>query len=223
MGSTRLPGKVLRPLAGKEVLWHVVTRVRVCTNIAKVIVATSTSAIDDVLVSYCEEAGFEVRRGSETDVLLRFFEVASEFPDHDIVRITADCPLVDPALLSDMTNAFRASPCDYFSNCHPVRTFAKGFDIEIVRSSALRQACAEAADPYEREHVTPYFYRHPEKFSLGLLRAPVDRSQIRVTLDTEEDYQLLSRVFEDFARGGKTPDAESVLDYLAQHSETVEA
>ncbi len=218
MGSTRLPGKVLRPLAGKPVLEHVVTRVRACRLISTVLVATSDKPADDAIQSFADRIGVRCFRGSESDVLDRFAQAAESVELPHIIRITADCPLVDPELLGHMIQCYEGTDFDYYSNCHPVRTFPKGLDIEIFPRRALEIAAREATEPYDREHVTPYFYKHPTKFRLGVLEAEVDRSEERWTLDTEDDYRFISGLYDALYQEGRIFSSAEITQYVKTSS-----
>jgi len=198
MGSTRLPGKVLKRLAGDTVLGHVIGRVRAAPGIDGVVVATTSAAEDDPIVAVAEERGAGVSRGPAEDVLARY---AMAFGQHggDIgVRVTADCPCLDPTLLATALDAFRSAdpPADYLSNTL-TRSFPRGYDFEIFGVRALLEAAAEAQDAYCREHVTPFLYRHPERFRLREFRRedPAGTAGWRLTLDTAEDWRVLEYLF----------------------------
>ena len=197
MGSTRLPGKVLTDVAGTTVLAHVVERVRACRGLAGVRIATTTSPADEAIVAEAVRLGVQASRGSEHDVLERFVQAAQ---DADwIVRVTADCPLFDPLLLEAMIARAGellagGSRVDYLAN-GAQRGWPRGLDAEIVRMEALRRAHREARRPYEREHVTPYLWRRPDRFSIAQLKQSPDLSDRRWTVDTPEDFEFVSRVF----------------------------
>lgn len=197
MGSTRLPGKVMRLLCGATVLAHVVRRVQACRLVDEVVVATSNLPGDDIVAEEAQRAGVSVVRDSEEDVLARVYEAARGADV--IVRVTADCPLFDPKILEQMLERFyvlqSGRRVDYLSNTL-IRTFPVGLDAEVMTIEALERAHREATDPYEREHVTPYIYRHPERFVLEPFVGDPDLSAHRWTLDTEEDYTFLRQVFE---------------------------
>jgi spore coat polysaccharide biosynthesis protein SpsF len=197
MGSTRLPGKVLMPLGGTSVLGCVVDRLRACAALDEIVVATSMLSGDDAVVAEAERLGVAAVRGSADDVLARFADAAHRSDADVVVRITSDCPLIDGELVDAMLHAYAAEPCDYLSNTI-VRTYPRGLDAEIFPYAALERAHLEARAAYEREHVTPYFYGHPELFALQNYADPAgtDRSHLRWTLDTAEDYEFLRRVYE---------------------------
>lgn len=195
MGSSRLPGKVLMPFAGKTALEHCVERTRACAAIDDVVIATTTEARDDVLVAFCAARGWHSSRGSEYDALDRYYQAARAHHATDVVRITSDCPLTDPAVLSGLIAQYRAEGADYASTSLPRPTFPVGVSGEVVRFEVLEQAWNEDRDPIWREHVTPFVYRHPERFRLVGFGADGDWSHHRWTLDTPEDAALLRLIF----------------------------
>ena len=204
MGSSRLPGKVLRDLDGKSVLRHVIERTRATKAIDCIVVATTSLPKDDAIVAEAERCGAFTYRGSEDDVLSRYYEAARRYAADVVVRITSDCPLIDPEVVNDMVERFLASlgkarPLDYISNTLK-RTFPRGLDAEVFTMAGLERAWLEGVSPAEREHVTPYFYRHPEIYNLGDYLGPGDASRYRLTLDTPEDWEVIKRVVQ--ALGG---------------------
>jgi spore coat polysaccharide biosynthesis protein SpsF (cytidylyltransferase family) len=170
MGSTRLPGKVLMDLAGKTVLARVVSRLRRAERVDEIVVATTDSLADDAIVPECHQLKVEYFRGSENDVLDRYYQTARVCAAGAVVRITSDCPVIDPQLVDETIRLLQQQGGDYCSNVLP-RTYPRGLDTEVFTVAALEQAWREARDPSEREHVTPYFYRHPELFRLVSLDA----------------------------------------------------
>ena len=194
MGSTRLPGKVLKDLAGRTVLERVVSRVERCRLVQETIVATSTNPADDRIVEECARLRVRVFRGSETDVLDRYFRAAEAAAAQAIVRITSDCPLIDPELSDRTVQAFLDERADYASNVLE-RTYPRGLDTEVMMLEALRIAFHEAKAAPQREHVTPFLYQHPERFRLVSVKGERDYSQHRWTLDTPEDLEFLQAVY----------------------------
>ncbi len=197
MGSKRLPGKALVDLGGETALGRVLRRLKRATSMAQVIVATSTSSSDDRILGECDRFDVECFRGSELDVLDRYYGAANAYRADTIARITADCPLIDPALVDETFCLFQQQQADYASNSLR-RTYPRGLDVEVFTISGLKRAWQNALKPYEREHVTPYFYEHPELFRLASVIGTTDYSQYRWTLDTAEDLQLLRAVYERF-------------------------
>jgi spore coat polysaccharide biosynthesis protein SpsF len=223
MGSTRLPGKVLRLLGGATVLSHVIGRARAVPSIDEVVVATSTDKQDDQVESEARKCGAKVFRGSETDVLSRYYEAARLFNADVVVRITSDCPLLDPVLVNQMISRFHASrrggrELDYLSNAL-TRSYPRGLDAEIFTFAALEKAQLAAKDVHEREHVTPYIYRHPESFAIEEFVGDVDLSSHRWTLDTSEDYEFLRAVFDMLGAAARSAGMHAVLELLKKHPE----
>src|SRR5881398_3615724 len=197
MGSTRLPGKVLMTVGTEPVLARVVHRLRRAALIDGIIVATSDRPADDAVVRECNRLQVACFRGSENDVLDRYWQAAQWCGAEAIVRITSDCPLIDAELTDQTIQAFLSQPADYASNALE-RTYPRGLDTEVFTITALERAWREAREPYEREHVTPYIYEHPELFRLVSVRDERDYSAYRLTLDTHEDLQLIRTIYSRF-------------------------
>lgn len=197
MGSTRLPGKVLRDLGGRTVLGWVVRAVRESEAMDDLLVATTTEAADDAVVAECRRLGVDAYRGPVDDVLTRFTRAIEGREAEAVMRFTADCPLLDPAVIREAALVYRAVPgLDYLST-GLTRTLPRGLDVEIVGRAALARADREAV-AYHRTHVTSYVYEHPgDQRLLGLVHRPV-ADDLRVTLDTEDDWRLISRVVTEF-------------------------
>jgi len=195
MRSTRLPGKVLRQLCGQSVLASVVARVKSAGRLDGIVVATSTLPADDAVAAECKRLNVSSFRGSEEDVLSRYFGAAKMAGAETIVRVTSDCPLFDGVLLDEMLKMFSGAGADYLSNTLK-RTFPRGLDAEIFTSAALMRANRDAIKPHEREHVTPYFCEHPELFRLRSFEGAVDLSAHRWTLDTLEDWHFVEAVYQ---------------------------
>lgn len=195
LGSTRLPGKVLLPLAGRPMLAHVIERTRRAQRVDEVLVATTTNTGDAPLVAFCREVGCAVFRGSEPDVLDRYFQAAQNHAATTIVRITSDCPLIDPGVIDAVLTKLAETGADYASNIAPDRTFPRGLDTEAFPFTTLERFWKEASEPAEREHVTAHIYRHPERFRLASVAHAQDESAHRWTVDTAEDYALAERIF----------------------------
>lgn len=194
IGSTRLPGKVLKNLCGQPILWHVWNRLKNAMNIDEIIIATTTLSEDDALQSFCEKNKILFSRGSSEDVLSRYYEASKKFNSDVIIRITADCPLIDPTVVDKTVELFASKNFDYTSNCIK-RTFPRGFDTEVFSFSALEKTFNEAKTKPEREHVTPYIYNHPEIFSIGSYTNSADWSFHRWTVDTAEDFRLIEEIY----------------------------
>jgi spore coat polysaccharide biosynthesis protein SpsF len=194
MGSTRLSGKVLLDLAGRTMLARVVRRVRRAPAVDEVVVATTAAPGDDPIVEECQRLEVACFRGSEPDVLDRYFRAAAAHQADVAVRITADCPLIDPGETGRVIRAFLDRKPDYASNILR-RTYPRGLDTEVMTSATLARAWREATEPYQRTHVTPYVYQHPESFRLLAVTGEADLSAHRWTVDSPEDLELVRAVY----------------------------
>ncbi|KAB2952938.1 acylneuraminate cytidylyltransferase [Heliorestis acidaminivorans] len=198
MTSTRLPGKILREVKGKPLIQYQLERLNKVKLKDIPIIATTTKQSDDILVEFCKENNIAFFRGSEDDVLSRYYKTAKEFNVDVIVRITADCPLIDPTVVDEVIDTFlKEKKCDYVSNTN-IRTYPRGMDTEVFTFKALEQSFYEAKTLSEREHVTPYMYTHPELFKLKAVIAQEDNSSHRWTVDTIEDFELIKLILESF-------------------------
>ena len=195
-GSTRLPGKVLRPLLGEPLLSHVVRRTARASLVDEVVVATTRLAADQPIVDLGRAEGWPVVRGSEADLLDRYLLAARSERADRVVRITSDCPLIDPVLIDDVVAALDREGADYASNSLEPRTYPRGLDVEAMTFAALVLADSQDRDPASREHATPWLRTHPELVRVVRVAADVDRSEHRWTVDTPEDYELVRRIYE---------------------------
>ncbi|MGC1304961.1 MAG: glycosyltransferase family protein [Caulobacteraceae bacterium] len=218
MSSSRLPGKVLMPLAGEPMIGRQVERLKRAEGIDRILVATSTRADDDPLAAHVARLGVEVFRGDLDDVLDRFHGAlaAQGEPEH-FLRLTADCPLADPGVIDLCIRRHRERGADYTHNSVG-RTYPKGLDVEVCRTSALNAAWRETRDPYDREHVTPFIYRRPERFHVeSVTHNPPLRW--RWTVDTPQDYAFASAVYDALYKAKPDFDMQDVLDWQAAHPE----
>jgi spore coat polysaccharide biosynthesis protein SpsF len=217
MGSSRLPGKVMLDIAGLPMLERVVERTKRASLLEGVVVATTNEAQDDAVANFCRERGYPVHRGSLHDVLDRFYQAARVFEAEAVVRITADCPVIDPGLIDGIVREFTLSSVDFAANRLPPpwhRTYPIGLDIEVVTFSALERAWKQADQKSQREHVMPYFYEgipvdafdltrtslavSPRGFRVMLVNHVPDYGSKRWTVDTAEDLALMQRVYARF-------------------------
>lgn len=202
MGSTRLSGKVMKNLEGKTVLEHVIDRVRQSKMIDEIIIATTTHDRDDVIETEALRCGVKVFRGSEDDVLSRYYFAAKENDLDVVVRITSDCPLIDPKVLDEVIHFYVNSDYDIVSNAGSdlsKRTYPRGLDTEIFSFNILENSFTNAKETYQREHVTPYIY---EKYSrIYYYKNDIDYSKHRWTLDTDEDFNLISEIYKHLYNG----------------------
>ncbi len=202
MGSTRLPGKVMKDLCGKTVLAHDIERVKQSKFIQEIVVATTTSEKDGSLVREALNNGVKVYRGSEEDVLSRYYEAAVESNADTVVRITSDCPLIDPFIIDRVVNCYIENDYDLVTNAGldwTQRTYPRGLDVEVFSFNILKEAHEKAKKPYQREHVTPYIYENSE--NIFYYKNDVDYSKYRWTLDTEEDFELIKAIYKALYKG----------------------
>lgn len=218
LGSTRLPGKVLLDLGGRPMLERVVERTRRASIVDEVVVATTAAPLDDPLAELAAARGWACVRGSEADVLDRFVVAARASDADEVVRITSDCPLIDAAVIDEVVRGRRRADADYASNFLARRTYPRGLDVECMTRGALERAAAEADQPHEREHVTPYLYADPARFRLHGHEAPEDHSALRWTVDTHEDLQLLRELYAAFDQDGP-PGWRDVLAVVTRRPE----
>lgn len=220
VSSSRLPGKVLKPLLGVPMLLRQIERVQRARKIDKLLVATSTEPSDNAIEELCVQHGIPCYRGSLNDVLDRFYMAASKIkPDH-VVRLTADCPLTDPDLIDQVIKFYLEGNYDYVSNSVEA-SFPDGLDVEVFKFSCLQQAWHEATLPSQREHVTPFIHQQPQIFRVGHFKGSVDLSHLRWTVDRPKDFELITMIYE--ALYPRKPDfsTSDILDLLHQHSELI--
>ncbi len=202
MGSTRLPGKVLMRIAGKTTLERVVERVRKADRIAGIVVATSELGRDDAIVAECDALGVDWYRGSEEDVLSRYLEAAEHFDCNPVVRVTADCPLIDPDVLDALVRLYHDNPgCFVTNNLEP--SFPHGLDAEVFSRALLRLAAQQTGEDYAAEHVTCWMRRQPGALNLrneDRRGNVVDLSRVRITLDTRDDLTLIRAIYRALKR-----------------------
>lgn len=200
MGSTRLHGKVMQDLSGETVLGRTVSRASRSRLLDAIVVATTNQSADDVIERLSVQRGWECFRGSEGDVLDRYYSAATACQAEAVVRLTSDCPLIEPEIIDQVVESFlgRQPELDYAANTLPPRTFPRGLDTEVMRFDALERAWREDRNPAWREHVTPYIYRTPERFRLHSVINPTDLSSMRWTVDTPEDLAFVRRIYEHF-------------------------
>ena len=219
MGSTRLPGKVMMQLGDRPVLSWSVERAGLAEAVDEVIVATSTGAEDDVIEEHARSLGVRCVRGSSDDVLDRYRRALEVTPATTIVRITADCPFIDPGIITAGVNALDAVDRPDYASTGLDGRYARGLDVEAMRRGALEAAAAEATADDEREHVTLFIYRRPDRFTLAAVPAPewARRPELRFTLDEPADFELISRVADGL---GATPTSlvgSDVVAFLDRH------
>jgi spore coat polysaccharide biosynthesis protein SpsF len=215
VSSSRLPGKVLRPLLGKAMILRQIERLQRARLLGELMVVTSTEQSDDPLAELCRLNGIAFFRGSLNDVLDRFYQAAvTKKPDH-IVRLTADCPLADPEVIDAVIQFHLDGGYDYSSNVLEPR-FPDGLDIEVFRYRCLQEAWTEARLPSQREHVTPFINQQPERYKLGSYRNPQDWSHYRWTVDEPADFDMVERVYQTLLPDKPSFGTADVLQLLQQ-------
>lgn len=211
--STRLPGKVLLKILDKSILEYVIERVRRAKRVERIVVATSVKRADLKIVNLASGLGVSVYRGSEEDLLDRYYQAARLFNVKDIIRITADCPLMDPQVIDDVVERYFESGADYCSN-YLEPTFPDGEDVAVFGLDTLYKTWKDANLLSEREHVTPYMWKHPDKFKIVGFKNAVDLSGKRWTLDEEEDFRFIKTVFESLYPGKQDFGMKDLLEFL---------
>lgn len=200
MGSTRLPGKVLLDLAGEPMLARVVGRLSRAETVDQVVVATTVEPADRAVADLCVARGWPHTRGSEADVLDRYYQAATAHQADVVVRVTADCPMIDPEVIDEVVQALldRQPDVDYVSNVVPTRSFPHGLDVEAFTAAALARAWREDDSPAWREHVTPFLYRRPDLFRTHCVVYPADHGAVRWTVDTPADFARAEAIYHHF-------------------------
>lgn len=203
MTSTRLPGKILRTVLQKPLLQYLLERVQRVEEASDIIVVTTDKPSDDPVVSLCDDLGVLYFRGSEDNVLERYYLAAMEFDVDTVVRVTGDCPLIDPAIIDKVIGVFHNDEHAKFVTNSPEeqkgerRTYPRGMDVEVFSIMALTEAHNEATAPEDLEHVTPFLRNNRKRYPCALVQSSVDRSQYRLTVDTPEDFELVRRILEN--------------------------
>jgi len=221
MGSSRLRAKVLKEVAGKPLLQLMLERVQCCRLIEGIIIATTVREINDPIVDLTSKLNVEVFRGNEDDVLDRYYKAAKQFNIKTIVRLTSDCPLIDPQVTDRVVQYYldNQDRFDYVSNMHPP-TFPDGLDTEVIPFDILERAWKEAKKPHEREHVTPYIWDNPEVFRIGNVENNEElHLKERWTVDYEEDYLFVKQVYEHLYNAGRVFYMKDILELLDRQPE----
>jgi spore coat polysaccharide biosynthesis protein SpsF len=226
MGSTRLPGKVLMDLNGVPMLKYQVGRIKQSKLIDQVVVATSTLPQDDEIAIFCKKYNIAFFRGSENDVLSRYYDAATEYNADTIVRLTADCPLLDPDVIDRTIALFQQDNLDYAANTVPPENsqYPDGSDVEVFSMSALKRAHQEATSEEDREHVTFYFWKSKQKktFKTAQLSNTEDWSKYRFTVDYPEDYEVVQRIDKELKKKKQFGSLQEIIEILKNYSEIIE-
>jgi len=223
MTSTRLPGKVLYEVMGKPLLEYQIERMRRVRLVDEIVIATTTDDSDHPIVELCKRLGVAYYRGSEEDVLARYYYAAQESMADDIIRITSDCPLIDPGVMDEVISLYinNYEKYDYVSNTLE-RTYPRGLDTEVFSMAALEKAHREASEQPEREHVTLHMYRQPERFRLASSCSTIDYSEHRWTVDTSEDFELIKLILQELYPLNSRFTWMDVIGLLNKHPEWVQ-
>lgn len=217
MGSVRLKNKVLRKIRGRTLIEHIFSRLRRARELDGIVLSTSLQEDNDVLAKYAENIGLKYYRGDETDLVSRFYNTARKFKADAVVRITGDCPLVDPRLADKMVKIYRENhgKIDFMTNVFPP-TFPDGLDIDILPILTLKRLNSELKNPLHREWLTAYIMENPEKFRIRNLKNSVNLSSVRLTVDYPEDLILVGEIFK--ALGEKNDfTADDIVKFLKEN------
>lgn len=214
MGSTRLPGKVMIPIVGKPMLWHVIERVKRCKNIESIVVATTSKKESNPIIELAKECKVEIFKGSENDVLDRFYKTAIKFKADIIVRITADCPLINPDTVDKMVNLCLKENADYICGHPNFPSIEQG--MEVVSFAALEKVTNMATKEYQREHVTIFIKENTDLFKISIIkpRSIFQRKDMRLTVDTKEDLKLIREIYKRLYIKNKIIDLEDAVKLL---------
>jgi len=199
MGSSRLPGKVMKSILGKPILLLQIERMKWAKQCGHIVVATSTHENDNLIEDICLQHNIDIFRGSEEDVLDRHYECAKKYGANIVSKIPSDCPLIDPSVIDKVFNYFFQGSFDYVSNLHPA-SYPDGNDVEVFTFNALEKAARQASRKLEREHTTPFFWENPGLFTLGNVLWEEDKDYSmshRFTLDYQEDFLFIKKVYEE--------------------------
>ena len=223
MGSTRFPNKVLMPLAGKPLLLRMYERVNAANYTDTIIIATTEEKNDDPIINLCKESHLKYFRGNSTDLLDRHYKAALPFNPDAVVKIPSDCPLIDPGVIDKVLKYYidNKNIFDFVSNLHPA-SYPDGNDVEIFSAGALKDAWLNAKKELEREHTTPYFWENKDKFKVGNVEweTGLDYSMShRFTIDYKQDYEFVSRVYEELYSTDKIFTLQDILNLLHEKPE----
>ncbi len=218
MGSTRLPGKILKEVNGKPLLTYQIERLKASRKIDQLVVATTVKSQDDVIVDFCLSHNIKYYRGSESDVLARYYGATQQFDGETIVRITSDCPLIDPNVVDQTIDFFIDNKFDYVSNAIEP-TYPRGLDVEVFSRESFEKVFKEATLSRDREHVTAYYYTNPIKFKIGSVKNAIDYSEHRWTVDTIEDFQLIKLIIKNLYTENSLFTLADIIRLLKKHPE----
>lgn len=218
MSSTRLPGKVLKPVLGQPMLARQIERVKRAQTLDQIVVATTTNPLDTPIYRLAGQLDIPSYRGSATNVLDRFYQTAKRYRADIIIRLAGDCPLIDPQIINRAVTTFNSGNYDYLSNVH-LRSFPRGMDVEVFNFKALTTAWQKARSAYNREHVTAYIYARPQRFKLQALLAPRAwrRPELRLTVDEPTDLKLIRQIYQRLYPRKPNFNLQDIIILLDQH------
>ena len=216
MGSERLPNKVMEVVGDDTILGHVINRVIQIKQINEIVVATTTLPEDQSIFDYCTNRNVKCYRGNSKNVLDRFYRVALATSADAIMRITADCPVLDPGVSYKILDLFLRKECDYASNVHPP-TYPDGMDTEVFSFETLQSAFHSSTDSHQKEHVTPYIYQNPHLFKILNLESEKDLSAFRLVVDTKEDFNFIKKIYEVLGDSFYTANHKEIVKFVTQH------
>jgi spore coat polysaccharide biosynthesis protein SpsF len=229
MGSTRLPGKVLLQIKDKPILWHIVNRLKFSKYINSVVISTSTSNADDEIELFAKKNNIDYFRGSEDDVLDRMYKTALKFSADVIIRITGDCPCVDPFLIDDLIAMFNSQKYDFVGVATGAgvinikeKKFPDGLDAECFSFETLKKTWKNAKSQVDREHVTPYMWKEKGRFRNGTLYSKNDYSNIRLTLDHKEDLNFIKKIYNTLYEKDRCFDLKDIIEFIESNPNLIE-
>lgn len=224
MGATRLPGKILLKISGKTILEHVINRLRLSKCIDEIVVATTVSLADNAVADLCEKIKVNCFRGSEEDVLERYKKAADAYRADTVVRITSDCPLIDPHIIDQMIQFYQKNSYEMVSNANSLdfslRSFPRGLDAEVFSHRVLNEAYEKGQEKYQREHVTPYMYEYLK--NIFYFQSDVNYSHLRWTMDTPQDFKLIEEIYSSLYHGEHNFFLKDILDLFERRPDLYE-
>lgn len=221
-GSTRFPNKVFAELCGKPLIWHVVNRLRFSKMINEIVLATTCEPLDDTLYEWGKKQGIKTFRGSQNDVLNRYFNAAQQVKADIIVRVTADDPFKDPQIIDEAVKELLNKELDFVCNNNPP-TYPEGLDVEVFTRELLALAESKSTNDFEREHVTQYFYKHFSDFKVSNISYYVNLSYLRWTIDTDIDMDMVKKIYAELYKGDDTIfNMDNILTFLKAHPHIAE-
>lgn len=221
VGSSRLPGKTMKDILGKPMLWHMIKRLEKSKFIQKIVIATTTKERDKVILEFAKKHQLDSYTGDEDDVLDRYYQTAKKYSVETIVRLSPDCPLIDPHVVDRVIQRYLTGDCDYAANTLKL-TYPDGLDVEVFSYMALEKAWKEARWASEREHVTPYIRKNPDKFRLANVENEVNLSHFRWTVDEAKDLEFVGQVYGQLYKEDEIFYMEDVLNLLGKHPELMQ-